>query len=89
MEKRIIYVRMLTMEKYSLKLGRFYEDDKILQHEEVLDLLNKSHEEVMNLRYDLTKFKLVMLEIIEDLENGKGNDKYVEWIKENVDVTLE
>lgn len=76
------------MEKYSLKLGRFYEDDKILQHEEVLDLLNKSHEEVMNLRYDLTKFKLVMLEIIEDLENGKGNDKYVEWIKENVDVTL-
>ena len=42
----------------------------------------------MNLRYDLTKFKLVMLEIIEDLENGKGNDKYVEWIKENVDVTL-
>jgi hypothetical protein len=79
---------MLTMEKYSLKLGRFYKDDKILQHEEVLDLLNKSHEEVMNLRYDLTKFKLVMLEIIEDLENGKGNDKYVEWIKENVDVTL-
>ena len=77
------------MEKYSLKLGRFYEDDKILQHEEVLDLLNKSHEEVMNLRYDLTKFKLVMLEIIEDLENGKGNDKYVKWIKENVDVTLE
>ncbi len=76
------------MEKYSLKLGRFYKDDKILQHEEVLDLLNKSHEEVMNLRYDLTKFKLVMLEIIEDLENGKGNDKYVEWIKENVDVTL-
>ena len=76
------------MEKYSLKLGRFYEDDKILQHEEVLDLLNKSHEEVMNLRYDLTKFKLVMLEIIEDLENGKGNDKHVEWIKENVDVTL-
>ncbi len=76
------------MEKYSLKLGRFYEDDKILQHEEVLDLLNKSHEEVMNLRYDLTKFKLVMLEIIEDLENGKGNDKYVKWIKENVDVTL-
>lgn len=76
------------MEKYSLKLGRFYEDDKILQHEEVLDLLNKSHEEVMNLRYDLTKFKLVMLEIIEDLENGKVNDKYVEWIKENVDVTL-
>ncbi|MDD5984094.1 MAG: hypothetical protein ACI388_07980 [Methanobrevibacter sp.] len=65
------------MEKYSLKLGRFYKDDKILQHEEV-----------MNLRYDLTKFKLVMLEIIEDLENGKGNDKYVEWIKENVDVTL-
>ena len=79
---------MLTMEKYSLKLGRFYKDDKILQHEEVLDLLNKSHEEVMDLRYDLTKFKLVMLEIIEDLENGKGNDKYVEWIKENVDVTL-
>lgn len=76
------------MEKYSLKLGRFYKDDKILQHEEVLDLLNKSHEEVMDLRYDLTKFKLVMLEIIEDLENGKGNDKYVEWIKENVDVTL-
>lgn len=76
------------MEKYSLKLGRFYKDDKILQHEEVLDLLNKSHEEVMNLRYDLTKFKLVMLEIIEDLENGKGNDKYVKWIKENVDVTL-
>lgn len=76
------------MEKYSLKLGRFYKDDKILQHEEVLDLLNKSHEEVMNLRYDLTKFNLVMLEIIEDLENGKGNDKYVEWIKENVDVTL-
>lgn len=76
------------MEKYSLKLGRFYEDDKILQHEEVLDLLNKSHEEVMNLRYDLTKFKLVMLEIIEDLENGKVNDKYVKWIKENVDVTL-
>lgn len=76
------------MEKYSLKLGRFYKDDKILQDEEVLDLLNKSHEEVMNLRYDLTKFKLVMLEIIEDLENGKGNDKYVKWIKENVDVTL-
>ena len=76
------------MEKYSLKLGRFYEDDKILQHEEVLDLLNKSDEEVMNLRYDLTKFKLVMLEIIEDLEKGTGNDKYVKWIKENVDVTL-
>lgn len=75
-------------DRFSLKLGRFYDYDKILQHEEVLKLLNESHTEIMNLLADLTKFKLVMLEIIEDLEKGEGNEKYVEWIKENVNITF-
>lgn len=74
--------------RFSLKLGRFYDYDKILQHEEVLKLLNESHTEIINLLADLTKFKLVMIEIIEDLEKGEGNEKYVEWIKENVNITF-
>lgn len=75
-------------DRFSLKLGRFCDDDKILQHEEVLKLLNESHTEIMNLRADLTKFKLVMLEIIGDLEKCEGNEKYVEWIKENVTISF-
>jgi len=61
----------------------------------VLDLLNELHEEVMDLRGENTKFKLVVGEIIEDMQKYVDDDQlvyinqsYVDWIKQNVDVTL-
>lgn len=64
------------------------ETNEIVDMDEAFDLINESHTEIMNLLADLTKFKLVMIEIIEDLEKGEGNEKYVEWIKENVNITF-
>lgn len=34
-------------DRFTLKLGRFYDGDRILQHEEVLDLLNDFNEKIV------------------------------------------
>jgi len=44
--------------------------------------------ENMSLRRDGTRLKLVMHQIIEDLEKAGGNEKYIAWIKENCNVEL-
>ena len=63
--------------------------------EEIEELLNDLYEEVMGLRGEITKFKLVVGEIIEDMQKYVDDDQlvyinqsYVDWIKENVDTTL-
>ncbi len=63
--------------------------------EELVDLLNELHEEVMNLRRENTKFKLIVSEIIEDMQKYIDdnqlvyiNQSYVDWIKKEVDTTL-
>lgn len=40
-------------DRFSLKLGRFYDGDKILQHEEVLELLNNFDELLEEVRHEL------------------------------------
>lgn len=56
--------------------GKIYSDAG-----EIADLLNQ--ENVENV-----KLKLVLGMIIEDLEKGEGNEKYVDWIKSEVDGEL-
>lgn len=62
---------------------------------DVCGLLNKLHEEVMDLRRENTKFKLTVSEIIEDMQKYVDdnqliyiNQSYVDWIKKEVDTTL-
>lgn len=45
-------------------------------------------DENMILRRDGTRLKLVMTQIIEDLEKAGNNEKYVAWIKENCNIDL-
>ena len=53
-------------------------------------LINNLINENMALRRDGTRLKLVMSQIIEDLENtnDKQNEKYINWIKENCNLEL-
>jgi hypothetical protein len=64
-----------------------------VSEKELIDLLNNQEEELMDLRADNTRFKLVVGDIIKDLEKlAKSKEpiiislEYVDWIKENVDV---
>lgn len=61
----------------------------------LVELLNELYEEVMDLRGENIRFKLVVGEIIEDMQEYVDDDQllyinqsYVDWIKENVDTTL-
>ena len=54
----------------------------------LLYMVDNLTNENMTLRRDGTRLKLVMLQIIEDLEKEEGNEKYVEWIKENCNTEL-
>lgn len=56
--------------------------------ESLLYMVNNLTDENMTLRRDGTKLKLVMGQIIEDLEKADGNEKYIEWIKENCNINL-
>lgn len=56
--------------------------------ESLLYMVDNLTNENMMLRRDSTRLKLVMLQIIEDLEKGEGNEKYVKWIKENCNTLL-
>lgn len=53
-------------------------------------LINNLVNENMALRRDGTRLKLILLQIIEDLENtnDKQNEKYINWIKENCNLKL-
>lgn len=53
-------------------------------------LINNLINENMALRRDGTRLKLIILQIIEDLENtnDKQNEKYINWIKENCNLEL-
>ena len=60
---------------------------------EFVDRLNEQHNEIMDLRFENTSMKLILLDIIEDLEKQAESKepiiismKYVEWIKENVNI---
>lgn len=68
---------------------------KHIGYESVRDLLNNLNDEVMDLRAENTKFKLIMSDVVEDLEKQAKSkepiilsEKYVEWIKENVNLSL-
>ena len=72
-----------------------YDNGKQLTNFEVVDVLNDLYEEVMDLRGENTNFKLVVGEIIKDMQKYVDDDQlvyinqsYVDWIKENVDTTL-
>ncbi|MBQ7927737.1 MAG: hypothetical protein IJ287_03190 [Methanobrevibacter sp.] len=72
-----------------------YDNGKQLTNFEVVDVLNDLYEEVMDLRRENTNFKLVVGEIIKDMQKYVDDDQlvyinqsYVDWIKENVDTTL-
>ena len=54
--------------------GKIYSDAG-----EIADLLNQAGVKE-------TQYKLVLRMIIEDLEKGEGNEKYIEWIKSECDV---
>ena len=56
--------------------------------ESLLYMVNNLTDENMALRRDGVKLKLVMSQIIEDLEKAGGNEKYIQWIKENCNIEL-
>ena len=68
---------------------------KYIGFESVRDLLNDLTDEVMDLRAETTKLKLVFGDVIEDLEKQAETEEpiiiskeYTVWIKENVDVSF-
>lgn len=61
----------------------------------VLDLLNELHEENMNNRAEITRFKLIVSDIVDDLEKQAKSEEpilismeYVDWIKSELDLKL-
>lgn len=61
----------------------------------VIDLLNEQYDEIMDLRAENTKMKLVVEDIVADLEQQADTKEpviiskaYANWIKENVDLRL-
>ena len=69
--------------------------EQLISTDEIVDTMNELHEEVMDLRRENTKFKLVVREIIEDMQKYVDdnqlvyiNQSYVDWIKKEVDTTL-
>lgn len=70
-------------------------DEYLESSKEICELLNELHEEVMDLRRENTKFKLVVREIIEDMQKYVDdnqlvyiNQSYVDWIKKETDTIL-
>lgn len=59
-----------------------------IMNESTIYMLNNLTRENMALRRDGTILKLVMRQIVEDLEKEEGNEKYIEWIKENCNLDL-
>lgn len=59
-----------------------------IMNESTIYMLNNLTRENMALRRDDTILKLVMRQIVEDLKKEKGNEKYIEWIKENCNLDL-
>ena len=77
------------------EMGVFSDNGEVMETTDVLNCLNELHEEVMNLRAENTKFKLVVREIIEDMQKYVDdnqlvyiNQSYVDWIKKEVDTTF-
>ena len=56
--------------------------------ESLLYMVDNLTNENMTLRRDGVKLKLVMGQIIEDLEEAGNNEKYIAWIKENCNIEL-
>lgn len=56
--------------------------------ESLLYMVDNLTNENMTLRRDGVKLKLVMGQIIEDLEEAGNNEKYIAWIKENCNLEL-
>lgn len=56
--------------------------------ESLLYMVDNLTNENMTLRRDGVKLKLVMGQIIEDLEEAGDNEKYIVWIKENCNLEL-
>ena len=61
----------------------------------IVDLLNELSEEIMSLRWENTKLKLVLKDIVEDLETEAERKvpiiiqkEYVDWVKSNVNLRL-
>lgn len=62
---------------------------------DIADRLNELNDELMDLRAENTQFKLVVSEIIRDMQKLVDEDQivyinqsYVDWIKDNVDTEL-
>ena len=61
----------------------------------IVDKLNELSEEIMSLRWENTKLKLVLKDIVEDLETEAERKvpiiiqkEYVDWVKSNVNLRL-
>lgn len=71
-------------DRFSLKLGRFYKDDMILQHEEVLRLLNK----VEQLKLDKEKYLENYLNYMKE-EYGVSNNHKRFRLEKNSDQLVD
>lgn len=71
-------------EKYTLKMGRFYKDNRILQHEEVLKILNK----IDQLELDKEKYLENYLSHIKE-EYGVNNNRKRFQLEKNSDHLLD
>lgn len=61
----------------------------------ICNILNNLHEENMNNRAEITRFKLIVSDIVDDLEKQAKNGEaivismdYVDWIKSELDLKL-
>lgn len=71
-------------EEYSLKMSRFYKDHRILQHEEVLRILNK----VEQLELDKAKYLECYLNYMKEVEGLEDNHKRFK-LEKNSDYLLD
>ena len=85
----------MTAKRFIYTTDGFEDNGKYITPYYVVELLNELHEEVMDLRIENTKFKLIVSEIIEDMQKYVDdnqliyiNQSYVDWIKKEVDTTL-
>lgn len=93
-EKRFtVHEQMSTILEYECA----FDDSKKewLSIKDVIMLLNKLHEENMNNGAEITRFKIIVSDIVNDLEKQAKNEEpivismaYVDWIKSELDLKL-
>ena len=73
-----------------------YDNGEPMYTKDMVEMLNALYEEVMTLRMENTKMKLVFKEVVDDLQREVDTNtpvlvgqEYVDWINDNVDLRFD